>query len=931
MHRTLKKIVSVSLSAIMALSVLTFVPADDKADSANVPLVVNDLNGYACGIKKTTMATTSSGYVRVVYDDVNSKLYVEEYNDDLVISTRREIVMELPIYGGFYSSSDAYYIAFGKNNTDEDTNAEVIRVVKYNKNFQRVSAAVIKGDTAFGHQVRYPFYHGNVSMTEVNGTLYLTTGHQGYVDPQYNMGHQGYLMIAINESNMTGKIVDADLWHSFSQHIKSKDSSNVYLFEESEGSRQLQLSKFNTSTNKRSIISVMDMGGTHTSAWAIPTYCQGCDLELSSTGVLCVGSSIDQSRYDDTTYTKTYNVLVTYTPYTSFTSSGTTLRWLSDLPAGTTIKDVKIAKISDDKFIVLWNYGLGDVTKASEDPLSAYTFYYCFINGKGEKIGDTKSFTGSLSECNPICKNGKIIFSSSTSGVVDFYTIDGNSGSCSVKSVLVAGTNATWSFDKNTGIVTISGYGAISDGMNYGGVQDKVTKIIVGEGINSIGKRFCYNLQSLKTVELPTTLKSISSESFYYCTAIEDLNIPYGVTSIPTRAFYGSRIKNLSVPDTVTDISIDAFYTGSYWISNNQPVKMSVKVYCTANSYAKTFFTQNNISTYPVSITVKDRTALYTGSPIYAGGAELKNLTGQVGYKYFSNAGCTYEIKAPTEPGKYYFKAYYLNNPSFPSLSSNPASITIKKDSSGGDILAFVGRLYTEVLGREAESDGLSYWTDELYNFRQSGAQVARGFTGSQELKDRNLNDTEFVAMLYKTFFDRSPDEEGYSYWMTCLGRGMDRNLVAESFIDSQEWADTCASYGILSGGSKTPSVSIKPNALTYGLVERMYTTAMKREYDSEGREFWASKLANYEMTGEEVGMKFFLSEEMENYKLSDSEYVERLYLTFMDRSSDAEGKAFWLDQLAHGFSREYVVSGFTRSPEFVERCLEARIMPYRL
>ena len=57
--------------------------------------------------------------------------------------------------------------------------------------------------------------------------------------------------------------------------------------------------------------------------------------------------------------------------------------------------------------------------------------------------------------------------------------------------------------------------------------------------------------------------------------------------------------------------------------------------------------------------------------------------------------------------------------------------------------------------------------------------------------------------------------------------------------------------------------------------------------------------------------------------------FLNRLYLTFMDRESDADGKAYWMQFLKEGHSRLEVVYGFTRSPEFVEKCIEARILPF--
>lgn len=48
-------------------------------------------------------------------------------------------------------------------------------------------------------------------MTESNGKLYVVTGHEGYVDSSVGQGHQGFLMVEIDQATMKGKIVSCDL------------------------------------------------------------------------------------------------------------------------------------------------------------------------------------------------------------------------------------------------------------------------------------------------------------------------------------------------------------------------------------------------------------------------------------------------------------------------------------------------------------------------------------------------------------------------------------------------------------------------------------------------------------------------------------------------------------------------------------------------
>ena len=60
-------------------------------------------------------------------------------------------------------------------------------------------------------------------------------------------------------------------------------------------------------------------------------------------------------------------------------------------------------------------------------------------------------------------------------------------------------------------------------------------------------------------------------------------------------------------------------------------------------------------------------------------------------------------------------------------------------------------------------------------------------------------------------------------------------------------------------------------------------------------------------------------SEEFTKRNLSDADYVETLYETFLGRASDAAGKADWVGQLDAGKSRDEVMKGFAYSKEFRE------------
>lgn len=253
--------------------------------------------------------------------------------------------------------------------------------------------------------------------------------------------------------------------------------------------------------------------------------------------------------------------------------------------------------------------------------------------------------------------------------------------------------------------------------------------------------------------------------------------------------------------------------------------------------------------------------------------------------------------------------------------SENPGKPEEPKPSddnqnSNSQVEAFAKRMYTVVLNREAEAEGLSYWTNRLINQEIDGAGTANGFINSAEFQARKLDDTDFVDVLYRTFFDRNADEGGKNYWLSELAKGVSRTQVLSGFVNSQEFSQVCDSYGIARGTMQTDGTCIyKPGVRNY--VLRMYTKALNRTGETMGVEYWANRINMKVASPETVAKSFFLSEEFNNRKLSDEDYVETLYQTFMDRASDAEGKQYWVSNLKNGMSREKALEGFARSTEF--------------
>ncbi len=104
--------------------------------------------------------------------------------------------------------------------------------------------------------------------------------------------------------------------------------------------------------------------------------------------------------------------------------------------------------------------------------------------------------------------------------------------------------------------------------------------------------------------------------------------------------------------------------------------------------------------------------------------------------------------------------------------------------------------------------------------------------------------------------------------------------------------------------------------------VTRCYTECLGRSYDEAGHDYWENCLSGA-FNGCDVAKEFFFCDEFISLRLSNEEYVRRLYRTFMDRDPDDDGFQYWLNCLRNGASRLDIFYGFINSPEWSSICEE--------
>ncbi|MBP5491231.1 MAG: DUF4214 domain-containing protein [Clostridiales bacterium] len=232
----------------------------------------------------------------------------------------------------------------------------------------------------------------------------------------------------------------------------------------------------------------------------------------------------------------------------------------------------------------------------------------------------------------------------------------------------------------------------------------------------------------------------------------------------------------------------------------------------------------------------------------------------------------------------------------------------------------FVERLYTVALGRASEAEGKAYWMEQVGKKGLTGADCARFFLlDSPEFMNRNLPDDEFVETLYKTFFGRASEADGKAYWLGRLASGSTKAELVNDFIESTEWCDICATYGVKSGAVYHQSTKPSNNAVRF--AARLYTKCLNRFPDYSGLDYWSMSLTNLEATGYQAASSFFTLPEFVGLKTTNEEYLTRLYRTFMGREPETEGFNYWLGLLNGGMDRNEAMKAFAGCPEFQEIC----------
>lgn len=154
----------------------------------------------------------------------------------------------------------------------------------------------------------------------------------------------------------------------------------------------------------------------------------------------------------------------------------------------------------------------------------------------------------------------------------------------------VAETNVTW--EQKDDVLYINGTGDMKIDFEYiteipwYSIRDKISKIVIGEGITSISDSAFADFRLTKEVVLPESLRVIGPAAFITCSGLETLVLPYKITRIEDGAFVNCEsLTSITIPGSITEIAEDAFYNCS-----------NVGIVGVRDTYANEYADKHNIS-----------------------------------------------------------------------------------------------------------------------------------------------------------------------------------------------------------------------------------------------------------------------------------------------------------------------------------------------
>jgi hypothetical protein len=202
---------------------------------------------------------------------------------------------------------------------------------------------------------------------------------------------------------------------------------------------------------------------------------------------------------------------------------------------------------------------------------------------------------------------------------------------------------------------------------------------------------------------------------------------------------------------------------------------------------------------------------------------------------------------------------------------------------------SFVQQLYLDLLNRQVDTVGLTYFCSQLDQNLMSRSQVTAAIVASPEYHN------DEIVSLYQKLLHRLPDPKAFTAWGNFLNQGGTYEELEAKILGSAEY------FANRGGGSVN------------GFLAAVYADVLGRSLDPFGQRAWDGQFAGG-VSLSTVVARILLSPETEQ------DLVASWYPEFLRRPVDSTGLAIFSRALENGMPDEQVVVDILGSDEYFSR-----------
>ncbi len=412
------------LTSLFLALVLVFLSSFTSAYAENELFRSFNIMNYATERYGTLVSSqlhyTGSELIRAEIED--NIVHIEVFDNNYNLKRTYTVNGELEYVCGVHFGENYNFIVCAQTNPNEDDSREVVRTVKYTKDWEKIKSASIYGANTYIFEDA-----GSLRFAEYKNHLYIRTCHEMYISAD-GKHHQANMTFVIDTDTMT--ITDNDYKVSNNSEGYVSHSFNQFIAVDNETGSVVAVD--HGDALPRSIIMFRYDNQLGSETLGHPTSVNLFNIAGNS-GDNTTGVSVSELLVTDNNYIVAFNssaqngisvvrnVYLAIVPKNSFKNESVKIVKLTDYKNTDSVVCgyPYVTDIGNGQYSVIWEAHKPTDTKN-------YT-YYTTVDENGNMLSGINSFEAYLSNCEPIYVNGKTIWYSTFNSEPVFFYINKSS------------------------------------------------------------------------------------------------------------------------------------------------------------------------------------------------------------------------------------------------------------------------------------------------------------------------------------------------------------------------------------------------------------------------------------------------------------------------------------------------------------------------